>query len=196
MRKENLRRIAEELIWYGGKSDDGRWQIFINLDFDYTLTCKGSWVSGKFVANPNAFETLAKWSDRYNCKYFLNTMRGPDTIGSVVDWCRSNGLEFIGIWSNPYQDTGEGCTRKCWGVFNIDDINAGAKLVCPDGDGRPYVDWNALDEEMTPILEMLSELLPEMDEEVLETKRRVMESQLSINDNIQTKDGIHEGKKK
>ena len=194
MKKENLRRIAEELIWYGGKSDDGRWQIFITLDFDYTITCKGSWVSGKFVANPHAFETLRKWSENYNCKYCLNTMRDESNVGGAVEFCNQNGLEFIGVGKNPYQDIEGGNTNKVWGVFDIDDINACTKLVYPEGDGRPYVDWYAIDEELTPVLDMLAQLLPEMEEEVLETKRKVMENKPELKDSIQTKCGVHAAK--
>lgn len=58
IKKENLAKIAEELIWYGGKSPDGRWEIFICVDFDYTLTCKGSWTTGKFVENPVVLKYL------------------------------------------------------------------------------------------------------------------------------------------
>jgi len=67
-------------------------------------------------------------------------------------------------------------------------------LVYPEGDGRPYVDWCAIDEELTPILDMLAQLLPEMEDEVLEAKRKVMENKPELKDSVQTKCGVHAAK--
>lgn len=170
---QNLRKIAEELIWYGGKTEDGRWPIFINLDFDYTITCKGSWVSGKFVENPGCFEILKRWEKDYNCKYCLNTMRTGEGRDKAVKWCRENGLEFFGIGRNPYQE--EEQVSKTWGVFSIDDINAGSPLIFPENGDRAYVDWKGIDEWLTPMLSDISVLLKEMEKEVLENKEKVMQ---------------------
>lgn len=172
MKRENLRKVAEELIWYGGKDEDGRWPIFICVDFDYTITKKGSWRTGIFIENPHCFETLRKWAEKYNCKYCLDTMRGARGAEGPIEFCRENGIEFAGIGINPYQHFGEGMTTKCWGVYIIDDRNPTC-LVWPEDGDRPYVDWYKIDEVMTPILEELSALLPEMEEEVLYEKAMV-----------------------
>ena len=174
IKKENLAKIAEELIWYGGKSPDGRWEIFICVDFDYTLTCKGSWTTGKFVENPGCFEILDKWAKEFNCKYVLDTMRSGDRALEAANWCEEHGLNFIGINKNPYQDEGEYSTRKSWCAYSIDDHNLGCPLVYPEDGGRPYVDWYEIDKEMRKILRPLSELLNEMEDSVLAVKAEVM----------------------
>ena len=171
--KKNLAKIAEELIWYGGKSPDGRWEIFIGLDFDYTLTCKGSWTTGKFVENPGCFEILDKWAKEFNCKYVLDTMRGGDRALEAAEWCNEHGLEFIGINTNPYQDQDGESTNKTWCAYSIDDHNLGCPLIYPEGD-RPYVDWKEVDKQMREILQPLSELLNEMADSVLAVKASVM----------------------
>ena len=169
---QNLRKIAEELIWYGAKTEDGRWPIFISIDFDYTITCKGSWTTGKFVENPGCFETLKRWAKDYNCRYCLNTMRTGEGLEKAVKWCNDNGIEFFGVGRNPHQM--EGQNQKVWGVFSIDDINAGSPLVFPEDGDRPYVDWKGIDEWLTPILNDISVLVKEMEEEVLAKKEEVL----------------------
>lgn len=173
LEKENLRRIAEELIWYGSKSENGKWEIYICVDFDYTLTCKGAWTTGKFIENPGCFDILKRWAKDYNCKYVLDTMRGGERLLEAVKWCNENGIEFVGLNRNPHQDKDGESSNKAWCAYSIDDHNLGCPLVYPEGDGRPYVDWNCVDKMMTEILDPLSELLVEMEEEVLTVKAEV-----------------------
>ena len=174
MIRDNLRKIAEELIWYGGKSPDGRWEIYIGIDFDYTLTCKGSWTTGKFIENPDCFKILDNWAKEFNCKYVLDTMRAGERADEAAEWCRQHGLELIGINKNPYQDKTEEATNKTWCAYSIDDHNLGCPLVYPDDGGRPYVDWHEVDKQMREILQPLSELLVEMETDVLSVKAEIM----------------------
>lgn len=173
LNRENLEKIAEELIWYGGKSADGRWEIFIGVDFDYTMTCKGSWTTGKFIENPGCFEVLDAWAKEFNCKYVLDTMRSGERANEAAAWCSEHGLELIGINRNPYQSTDYGETRKTWCAYSIDDHNLGCPLIYPEDGGRPYVDWIEVDKQMREILQPLSELLNEMEESVLAVKADV-----------------------
>jgi hypothetical protein len=101
-------------------------------------------------------------------------MRGEKHIQPAIDFCKSKGIEFFGVGRNPLQDSDGDLSCKCWGVYDIDDRNAGIPLVCPEK-GRPYVDWKKLDEMMTPILAQIAKRIPEVEERVLEAKRLAYE---------------------
>lgn len=175
--KKNLEKIAEELIWYGGKSPDGRWKIFICVDFDYTLTCKGSWVTGNLVENPGCFDILKAWEKEFNCKFVLDTMRSGEKAMEAAAWCEEHGLHLIGINQNPYQEEDYATTRKTWCAYSIDDHNLGCPLIYPEGGGRPYVNWIEVDKQMREILQPLSELLNELEDSVLAVKADVMRAE-------------------
>ena len=166
----NVDKICEELIWYGKKFDDGRYGIYIVIDFDFTITKASSWLHGTFEENDHCIETMKKWEKDFGVKFILETMRGEKHIQPAIDFCKSKGIEFFGIGRNPLQDSDGDLSCKCWGVFDIDDRNCMIPLVCPK-DARPYVNWEILDMYMTPILRKISKRLPEVEDRVLEAKR-------------------------
>lgn len=174
----NVDKICEELIWYGEKDKNGKFPIFIILDFDFTLTKESSWLNGTFVENEGCFEILRKWEEEFNCKYILETMRAGDLVQPAVDFCKSKGLEFFGVGRNPLQDRDGDVTCKCWGVFDIDDRNVMIPLLCPEN-GRPYVNWEILEQYLTPILRKIHDRLPEMEEDVLKRKAEVENNKLN-----------------
>lgn len=166
----NVDKICEELIWYGKKFEDGRFGIYIIVDYDFCLTKASSWLHGTYIENDHCFEIMKRWEKDYNVKFILETMRGKKNIQPAIDFCKSKGIEFFGIGRNPLQDSDGDLSCKCWGVFDIDDRNACIPLVCPEN-GRPYVDWVKVDIIMTPILAKIAKRLPEIEERVLEAKR-------------------------
>lgn len=165
----NVDKICEEIIWYSKKDEKtGKFIIPIILDFDFTITKESSWLKGTFTENDNCIETLKKWENEFGVKYILETMRGEQHIQPAIDFCKSKGLEFFGVGYNPLQNKGETC--KIWGIFDIDDRNAGTFLNKPDN-GRPYINWELLDAYLTPILRQVCKRIEEVEERVLEAKR-------------------------
>lgn len=172
LNKKKMKEICTEIIWYGGKRN-GKWIIPIVLDFDFTVTCKSSWLDGTFTENEGCFATLKKWTEEYNVMYVLDTMRGGEHIKPAVDYLVENGISILGVGRNPYQDS-DGCfSTKCWGVFSIDDRNVGTPLIYPEN-GRPFVDWKKIDAMLTPTLQEIHDKLPIYEEEVLRNKAEVM----------------------
>ena len=166
----NVDKICEELIWYGKKDDNGKYGIYIIVDFDFTITKESSWLHGTFTENDHCIETMKKWEKEFNVKFILETMRGEKHIQPAVDFCKSKGIEFFGIGRNPLQESSSEMSCKCWGIFDIDDRNCMIPLKCPKN-GRPYVDWELLDYYMTPILRKIQKRITEVEERVLEAKR-------------------------
>lgn len=169
----NVDRYCEEIIWYSKKNEKtGKWIIPIVIDFDYCITKESSWLNGTFTENPGCFETLIRWQKEYGVEYILETMRGPSRIQPAIDYCAENGIHFFGIGRNPLQDQDGDITCKCWGIFDIDDRNAGTFLNFPK-DERPYINWELMSMWLTSILKQICERLPEMEDDVLRRKTEV-----------------------
>jgi len=169
----NVDKICEEIIWYSEKKN-GKFVIPIVIDFDFTLTCKSSWLDGTFEENPHAFNVVKRWINEFNVGFILETMRGEKHIQPALDFLKENGIILYGVGRNPIQDQGEDLSCKIWGVFSVDDRDACIPLICPDED-RPYVDWEALDKIMTPIIKQVHDRIPELENEVLEKKKKAYE---------------------
>ena len=171
----NVDKICEEIVWYSKKDEEtGMWIIPIVIDFDFTITKESSWLKGTFVENDHCIDTMHKWEKEFGVKFVLETMRGGKHIQPALDFCKSKGIEFFGIGRNPLQDSDGETTCKCWGIWDIDDRNAGTFLNRPK-DGRPYINWEMLDAYMTPILKKVCKRLEEVEERVLEAKRLAYE---------------------
>ena len=85
-RINNMKEICTEIIWYGGKRN-GKWIIPVVLDFDFTVTCKSSWLDGTFTENEGCFATLKKWTEEYNVMYVLDTCVAVNTSSlQLIIW--------------------------------------------------------------------------------------------------------------
>lgn len=151
--------VLFELRYYS-KIDEknGKYIIPVLVDFDYTITKSSSWEDDTFEVNHDCFPILRKWQDEYGVKIILDTMRGEDNIRPAVELLAENGIDIYGIGENPLQEKGEGCTKKIWAIFSVDDRNVGTPLIRCD-EGRAYVDWERIDNEMTPIFKRISDEL-------------------------------------
>ena len=171
----NVDKICEEIIWYSKKDEKtGMWIIPIVIDFDFTITKDSSWLKGTFTENDHCIETMKKWEKEFGVKFILETMRGEKHIQPAIDFCNSKGIDFFGIGRNPLQDADGYDTCKCWGIWDIDDRNAGVFLETPKN-GRPYINWILLDMYLTPILKNVVKRISEVEERVLEAKRLATE---------------------
>ena len=86
--------------------------------------------------------------------------KGGKYLTDAVNWFKENGIELYGINKNPNQQ-GWTLSPKAYGQLYIDDAALGCPLKQdykddPDPkwndvvrDGRPYVDWEAVEHHLT-----------------------------------------------
>lgn len=170
-KKINVDFYCKEILWYSTKNEKtNSFKIPIVLDFDFTCTRNSSWINQTWDENPHCFDTLKNWSD-LGCVFVLDTMRSGKNLKMALDWLKDNGIEIYGIGSNPDQNNAGNMSHKAWGIFSVDDRNAGSFLVFSD-DGRPYIDWEKTDKFLTPILKSIHDRLPEL-ESVVEKEKEI-----------------------
>ena len=151
----NYDGVANEILWYGEKSEDGRWIIPVSVDWDYTLTKCSSWESGEMILNDDAFEVMRRWSKEYNVGWILDTMRHDGIIQEPINILEKEGIKLYGVRRNPQQDGDDYAVPKIFAVMSIDDRNLGTPLKWLDGCNRPHVDWKKIDKIGTKILEKI-----------------------------------------
>jgi hypothetical protein len=154
---EKYNGIIDEILYYSERSEDGRWIIPIEVDWDYTLTKCSSWEKGTMELNEEGFEVMKRWSKEYNVGWILNTMRHDEILQEPLQILKDKGIELYGVRKNPKQEEGE--VSKVFAVFCIDDRNIGTPHQWLEGCTRPHVDWKKVDIIMRPILEHISNTL-------------------------------------
>ena len=151
--------IIDEILFYGERSENGRWVIPIGVDWDFTITKCSNWADGTMDVNYDAIKVMKEWVDKYNVGWILDTMRHDGIIEEPLKILEENGIKLYGLRKNPQQDKDGNCVPKCWCVFHIDDRNVGTPVMMADGCSRPCVDWDKVNKIMTPILEHMSATL-------------------------------------
>ena len=121
---------------------------YIAVDFDGTQVMHEYPKIGKEI--PGAYETMRKWQD-LGAKLIMFTMRSDKELAEAVKHSEANGIKWFGVNVNPTQ---RAWTRspKAYGQLYVDDAAVGCPLIHPEH-GRPYVDWEKVDELVTPLLE-------------------------------------------
>jgi len=153
--------IIDEVLYYSERSEDGRWIIPIEVDWDYTLTKCSSWETGEMHLNELAFEVMKRWTKEYNVGWILNSMRHDEILKEPLKILEEKGVKIYGIRKNPMQEN-EGNyneVTKSFAVMSVDDRNIGCPHQWLDGCNRPHVDWEEVDKIMSPILEEMCEKL-------------------------------------
>jgi len=148
--------IVDEILFYGERSQDGRWIIPIAIDWDYTLTKCSSWETGEMVLNEHAFQIMKRWIKEYNVGFILDTMRHDEILEEPLRILNERGITLYGIRKNPQQEKDENSVPKVFAIMSIDDRNLGTPHSWEDGCIRPHVDWNEVDRIASPILEAIS----------------------------------------
>lgn len=152
--------IIEEILYYSEKTEDGRWIIPIEVDFDYTLTKCSSWALGEMVINDEAFEVMKRWANDYNVGWILNTMRHDEILKEPLRILNDNGIELYGVRKNPLQENDENKeVTKTFAIMSIDDRNVGIPHKWYKECDRPYVDWKKVNKIISPILKYISDEL-------------------------------------
>jgi hypothetical protein len=144
--------IIDEVLFYSERSEDGRWIIPIEVDWDYTLTKCSSWEQGTMELNEEGFEVMKRWSKDYNVGWILNSLRHAQILTEPIEILKDKGINLYGVRKNPRQDMDGNEVPKCFAVFSIDDRNVGIPHKWFEDCNRPHVDWEAVDKQMTPIL--------------------------------------------
>ena len=156
---EKYNGVVDEILYYSERTDDGRWIIPIEVDWDYTLTKCSSWENGTMEINYEAFDIMKRWSREYNVGWILNSMRHDEILKEPLEILEKEGVKLYSLRKNPRQDQDGNEVTKAFAVFCIDDRNVGTPVKWFDGCNRPYVDWVEVDKIMTPILEHISATL-------------------------------------
>ena len=157
--KKKYDGIIDEILYYSERDENGRWIIPIAVDWDYTLTKCSSWEDGEMILNETAFPIMRKWIDEYNVGFILDTMRHDDILQEPLKILEEEHINLYGIRRNPQQDKDGNTVTKAFAVFSVDDRNVNIPQKWYEDCTRPYVDWEMVDEIMTPILEHISNQL-------------------------------------
>lgn len=156
---EKYNGIVDEVLYYSELSEDGRWIIPIEVDWDFTLTKCSYWATGEMVINYEAFDVMKRWTKEYNVGWILNSMRHDEILKEPLSILEENGVKIYGIRKNPNQDKDGNEVTKSFAIMSIDDRNLGVPLKWLDDCNRPHVDWKMVDKMATPILEHISKQL-------------------------------------
>ena len=148
--------IIDEILFYSERDENGRWIIPIVVDWDYTLTKCSSWDDEEMILNEAAFPIMRRWIEEYNVGFILDTMRHDEILKEPLEILGSENIKLYGIRRNPQQDKDGNTVTKAFAVFSVDDRNVNIPVKWYDNCTRPHVDWEKVDEIMTPILEHIS----------------------------------------
>lgn len=144
--REYIARICDEIRAHSRRRKDGKWEIPIVLDYDYTLT-DGRHFQGEAV------DILSDWEKDFGCVYILHTSRGGRLLQTAVDTCKAYGITFKAVNSSPYGYPYGG--EKIWAAFCIDDRNVGTSLNYQHG----FVNWKSVAWCLTDILREINQQL-------------------------------------
>lgn len=151
--------IIDEILYYSERSEDGRWIIPIEVDWDYTLTKCSSWENGTMVLNEEGFEVMKRWTKDYNVGWILNSMRHDEILKEPLKTLENYGVKLYSLRKNPCQDKDGNEVTKSFAIMSIDDRNLGTPHKWLEDCNRPYVDWKRVDEIASPILKEITEKL-------------------------------------
>lgn len=113
--------------------------MIIGIDFDGTL------VTHKFPDIGDEVSCAVSVCHRLHSRghrLILWTMRDSHHLRAAVEWCNERNISLWGINKNPGQTWTT--SPKAYCQFYIDDAALGCPLIRPR-DGRPYVDWLAIE---------------------------------------------------
>ena len=161
MEKNKYNGIIDEVLFYSERTEDGRWVIPIEVDWDFTITKCSSWETGEMVLNEEAFEVMKRWTKDYNVGWIRNSMRCDELLKEPLIILEKEGIKLYSLRKNPRQldDEHNKEVTKSFAVFCIDDRNVNIPVKWLDGCNRPHVDWMEIDKIMSPILKHISDNL-------------------------------------
>lgn len=124
--------------------------MIIAIDFDGTIVDHRYPDIGN--SNPYAFWYMHLFQS-LGAKLILYTMRSGKELQAAVDYCRSNGIEFWAVNTNPEQSSWTQ-SPKVYAHLYIDDAAYGCPLrENPRMGGRPMVNWSIVGPEVVKMIE-------------------------------------------
>lgn len=116
----------------------------IAVDFDGTCVTHEYPAMGKAIgAAPVLRKLVAE-----GAKIILWTMRSGNELREAKEWFGRNSIPLFGVNENPQQKSWT-TSPKAYANKYIDDNAVGVPLITPK-EGRPYVDWVAIEKIMLP----------------------------------------------
>lgn len=119
----------------------------IAIDFDGTLVRHEYPDIGEEA--PGAVDACHKLQNA-GYRIILLTMRSGEYLREAVEWCQKRGITLWGVNFNPDQHQWTD-SAKVYAHYYIDDAAVGCPLISPDDDGRPYVDWEGIEDLLPPL---------------------------------------------
>lgn len=116
----------------------------IAIDFDGTIVTHEYPKIGSPV--PLALETMRELQAKGH-EIILWTMRSGEQLKEAVHYVENGGIILHGVNENPQQHTWTS-SPKAYAHLYIDDAALGCPLYIPT-EGRPYVDWQAVRDNLT-----------------------------------------------
>jgi hypothetical protein len=104
MEDERYNGVVDEILYYSERTDDGRWVIPIEVDWDYTLTKCSCWEDGTMEINYEAFDIMKRWTKDYNVGWILNSMRHDEILKEPLKILEKEGVKLYSLRKNPRQD--------------------------------------------------------------------------------------------
>ena len=126
--------------------------MIIAVDFDGTCTTHEYPRIGKDIGAVPVLKRLAASGHGL----ILWTMRSGESLQEAVQWFKERDIPLYGVNCNPTQKHWTK-SPKAYANLYIDDAALGIPLCPPDKDdenGRPFVDWQAVEQLLLPLLEL------------------------------------------
>jgi hypothetical protein len=114
----------------------------IAIDFDGTCVMHEYPKVGRDIGAIPVLKSLVE--NGHNLILF--TMRSGKELNDAERWFKDNGIKLYGVQYNPTQK-GWTASNKCYAQLYIDDAALGCPLLEPKkSEGRPYVDWDVVNQ--------------------------------------------------
>jgi hypothetical protein len=123
--------------------------MIIAVDFDGTCTTHEYPAIGRDIGA----ETVLKRLSGAGHLLILWTMRSDSYLEDAVQWFKARGIPLYGINNNPTQKEWTN-SPKVYAHLYIDDAALGIPLCMPiHAEERPFVNWQAVELMLAPLLE-------------------------------------------
>jgi len=144
-------QVFNEFTVESEKVKKNKGKLLIAVDFDGTIVTHAYPLIGKDIG---AFDVLNRLQDM-GALIILNTIRSGSELTAAIDFCKSMGLIFYGINSNPEQKAWSD-SPKVYANIYIDDAALGCPLKFDAGlSYKPFADW----EKISRLLEIRIKIL-------------------------------------
>lgn len=115
--------------------------MVIGIDFDGTCVTNEYPHIGKDIGAIPVLKALVNKDH----KLILITMRQGTPLKEAINWFTTNAIPLYSVNNNPTQSNWS-LSRKIYANYYIDDANLCTPLITTNG--KPYIDWVAVHQEL------------------------------------------------